>query len=119
MFRDSDGHGARFGSTSVQALSYDASQPGRANGGQDALSIYAAARADGTLTVMVINKTAAALTSDLQLTGFAPAGAAHVWRYSAADLDHILHPSDVAIGGDTLSTTYPASSITLLVLPRA
>jgi hypothetical protein len=119
MFRDSDGQGARFGSTSVQALSYDASQPARANGGQDALSIYAAQRPDGTLTVMVINKTGTALTSDLQLSGFASTGAARVWRYSAADLEHIQHSPDVAVAGETLTTTYPASSITLLVLPRA
>jgi hypothetical protein len=119
MFRDSDGHGARFGSTSVQALSFDPAQADRANGGQDALSIYAAQRPDGTLTVMVINKTAQALTSDLTLTGFTPAAAAQVWRYSAADLSGIQHLADVAVGGQTLTATYSASSITLLVLSPA
>ena len=60
MFRNYDGNGHAFGSTSVRARSFDSSQPSRVNGGQDQLSVYAAQRSgSGALTVMVINKTAA------------------------------------------------------------
>ena len=117
MFRDSDGNGARFGSTSVQALSYDPAQPGRPNGGQDQLAVYAAQRSDGTLTVMVINKTNHALASDLGLSGLTPAASAHLWRYSGSDLKHVQHLADAAVTSHSLHATYPASSITLLVLP--
>jgi Glycoside hydrolase family 44 len=117
MFRDYDGSGATFATTCVRARSFDASQPGRVNGGQDRLSIYATQRSNGTLTVMLINKTGKALSSGLTLKGFTPGSAAQVWRYSGADPHHIVRAANLHPSGNTIQTTYPARSITLLVIP--
>jgi hypothetical protein len=107
MFRNLDGHGAGFGTQSVRASSSD----------QGRLSTYAATRADGTLTVVVVNKTGGALTSPLTVTGMAPTGTATAYTYSAADTSRIV-TSHVAVGRTT-SLTFPANSITTLVVPRA
>ncbi|MCU0294208.1 MAG: S-layer homology domain-containing protein, partial [Thermoanaerobaculaceae bacterium] len=107
VFRSYDGAGASFGETGVQAGSAD----------QGVASVYAAQRtADGALTVVVINKTGTALTSQVTLAGYAPSGAAQVWRYSSANLAAIVHEADLPVGA-AFSATFPASSITLLVVP--
>ena len=104
----------------MQATSFDASQPNRPNGGQDRLSVYAAVRSsDGALTVMVINKTGSALTSPLSVSGFASNGSAQVWRYAAPDTGRIVRAANASVSGGSLTATYPANSITLLVLPAA
>ena len=109
MFRNVDGTGSAFGETGVQASSAD----------QGVLSVYAAQRtADGALTVLVINKSGTALTSQMTLAGYAPSGAAQVWRYSAANLAAIVREADLPVG-PSFSATFPASSITLLVVPGA
>lgn len=111
MFRNYDGAGGRFGATSVHAASAD----------QGRVSIYAAQRepSDGELTLVIINKTTDALDSTLTIAG-APANAiAQAFRFSAADLTHIVHESDVAFSGDSATLALPASSITLLVIPSA
>ena len=109
MYRNYNGHGATFGSTSVRAVS---SNQGR-------LAVYAATRgSDGALTMMVINKTGSALRSPIVLRHFAAGRKARVFRYSSAHLHKIVRPGAVAVGHRRLTTTYPASSITLLVLPR-
>ncbi len=119
MFRNYDGHGSAFGSTSVRARSFDSAQPSRPNGGQDRLAVYAAERTgDHALTVMVINKTGSALTSRLSIKGFSAAGQAQVWRYSAADLGRIARGANATVAGASVSATYPPNSITLLVIPR-
>jgi len=108
MYRNYDGAGSAFGETSVQAASADQSQ----------LAIYAAQRtADNALTIMVVNKTSGDLTSSIALSNFQSSGVAQVWRYSSANLGAILHPSDVAVTASGISTTFPANSITLLVVP--
>jgi Glycoside hydrolase family 44 len=120
MFRNYDGAHHAFGATSVSALSHDPSQPNRPNGGQDSLSVYAAVRSsDGALTVMVINKTNAALTAPLAITGFAAGSQAQVWRYSGADTAHIVQAPSAGVDGGSVTATYPANSITLLVVPAA
>lgn len=118
MYRNSDGHGARFGTTSVRARSFDPAHASRVNGGQDRLSIYAAQRSSGALTVMIINKTARALRSRLSIKGFSAAAKAQVWRYSGANRHAIVHGSDAAVDSNAIRLTYPARSITLLVIPR-
>jgi hypothetical protein len=80
MYRNYDGAGGQFGSTSVQASSSDQGQ----------LAIYAARRNDGALTLMIINKTGGDLESEVALTGFTPQGAAQVYRYSTANLNAIV-----------------------------
>ena len=109
MYRNYDGHGGKFGTTSVRAVS---SNQGR-------LAVYAATRgSDGALTVMVINKTGSAIRSPIQLRHVPAGGKASVFRYSPAHLHAIVHSAAIAVDGRRLTTTYPASSITLLVLPR-
>jgi hypothetical protein len=107
MYRDYDGHGARFGDLYMPSQSSD----------QSALAVYGATRSsDGALTVMVINKTSNSLTSPLALSGFEPATSAQVWQWSG---EAIEHEPDQPVASSGLSATYPADSITLLVIPRA
>jgi hypothetical protein len=108
MYRNYDGAGAAFGETSLQAASAD----------QEKLAVYAARRAsDGALTLMIINKTGQTLTSSLQLASFTLPVSASVWRYSSVNLAAIVRQPDQPLSPTGFSATYPANSITLLVLP--
>lgn len=108
MYRNYDGQGGAFGDTSVGASSADQGQ----------LAVYAALRsADGALTLMIVNKSAASLTSQISLAGFTSSGTAQLFRYSAANLNAIARLADQPVGS-TISATFPASSITLMVLPK-
>ena len=118
MFRGPDGSGSRFGTTSVAARSSSSATSSRPNGGQDKLAIYAAQRADGTLTAIVINKTGGALRSNLVLTGASFARHASMWRYDGSDLHHISRLARATITDGAVRLTYPARSITLLVIPK-
>jgi len=110
MYRNYDGAGAGFGDVAVRAQSTD----------QDQLAIYGAERtADGALTLVVVNKTGSALTSTVALTGFAAAPSARMYHYGAANPGAIVHDADVAVTGNALAVTFPASSITLLAVGRA
>jgi hypothetical protein len=106
MYRNYDGQGGAFGETSVQAES----------SAQDRVAIYAALRQDGALTLMIINKSGADQVSTLRLPGVT-GSAAQVYRYSGADPAHILKGSALPVENQGLSTTFPADSITLLVIP--
>ncbi len=108
MFRNYNGQGGTFGDTSVSATSADQGQ----------LAVYAARRGgDGALTLMVVNKSTDSLTSQINLVGFTSAGTAQVYRYSATNLQAIVRQADQPVGSTT-SATFPASSITLMVLPK-
>ena len=108
MYRNYDGRGGAYGDTWVRSASAD----------QGRLALYAAQRSsDGHLTIMVINKTKEALTSDLNLSGFSPGGSAQVYRYSATNPDQIVRGSDQAVPESGFTATYPAESITLVVVP--
>ncbi len=108
IYRNYDGNHSTFGDTSVQA----------ASGDQGKLAVYAAQRSsDSALTLVVINKTATPLTSPLTLSGFTPSGSAQVYRYSAANLNAIQHLANQAVSASGFSASYPANSITLLVIP--
>ena len=109
IYRNYDGMGGAFGETGVQSVSTD---PG-------SLSVFGALRSDLNLTAIVINKTGNDLTSTLSLANFTPAAAAHVWRYSGANLEAIAAQPDIATTSGSLSTVFPADSITLLVIPPA
>ncbi len=106
MYRNYNGQGGMFGETAVQATSDD----------QSKLSVYAAQRADGTLTIMVINKTTSAQASTLNLSNF-NGTAAQVYSYSQTNLNGIVRTADLAISAGNISTTYAAQSISLLVIP--
>jgi uncharacterized protein (TIGR03437 family) len=109
MYRNYDGIGGAFGETSVGATSADRSS----------LSVYGALRDDLNLTAMVINKTGNDLSSILSLANFSAGSAAHVWRYSGANLNAIVAQPDVPVAAGALSTVFPANSITMLVIPPA
>jgi glycosyl hydrolase family 44 len=110
MYRNYDGRGGAFGDVGVRAASADQAQ----------LAIYAARRSrDGSLTLMIINKTGGDLTSSVGLAGFSPVGSAQVYRYSPANLNAIVKQPNQAVSGSGFSATFPANSITLVVVPPA
>lgn len=110
MYRNYDGQGGAFGDTRVKASSTD----------EASLAVYAAERTgDGALTVMVINKTGSALAPPLSLGNFSAGASAQVFRYSAANLGAIVQEAAWQVSGNSLTASYPAHSITLLVIPRA
>jgi uncharacterized protein (TIGR03437 family) len=110
IFLNYDGNGSQFGGTSVSATTSD----------PDTLSIFAAQRVDSALTILVLNKTTGDVSDSISLANFTPAGSAQVWQYSPANLSAIVHQSSgIAIGGNSLAVTFPAYSMTLLVIPQA
>jgi glycosyl hydrolase family 44/cellulose binding protein with CBM2 domain len=110
MYRNYDGAGSRFGDVSVQAASADQGQ----------LAVYASQRSsDKAMTVMVVNKTGGDLTSPLSLAGFDSTGAAQRFTYGPANLGAIVHGDDLPVTNGNVEATYPANSVTLLVLPPA
>jgi len=107
MYLNYDGNGSGFGETSVKATSAD----------QGKLAIYAAKRTgDKALTLIIINKTGGALTSQIALSNFGPMPVAQVYRYSGANLNAIVHQADQAVSSSGFSATFPANSITLMIL---
>jgi hypothetical protein len=117
IFRNYDGAGGSFGDEAITSTSAD----------QGKLSVYGALRSkDKMLTLVVINKTYGDFTTTLALDNFAASGPAQAFLYSNANLKAIVAQPNVAVtapsGGGTassLSTTFPAQSITLLVIPKA
>jgi uncharacterized protein (TIGR03437 family) len=109
MFLNYDGLGSQFGATSVSATSSDA----------DSLSLFAAQRADSALTILVLNKTAAAIASSVSLANFTPAASAQVWQYSGANLTSIVRQPDAAVSGNSVALAFPAFSMTLIVVPQS
>ena len=108
IYRNYDGSGSRFGDVGVSASSVD----------QGKLAVYAGQRSsDNAVTAMVINKTGGDLSSTMSLTG-SSATTAQVWSYTGADLTHIVRGADIAVSSNQLARTYPANSITLLVVPQ-
>ena len=107
MYLNYDGAHAHFGDVSVAATSAN----------QDQLAVYAAQRTtDGKLTLMIVNKSAQALSSNVGLSGFTAAADAQVYAYSAANLASIVHLADQVVAPTGFTATFPASSITLLIL---
>jgi PKD repeat protein len=107
MYRNYDGNKSGFGDSSVSATVPD----------PDNLSTFAAVRmSDGALTVMVISKVLSGNTPvNLSLANFSGSGVAQAWQLTSANT--IARLADVAYSGSSLSTSVPAQSVTLLVLP--
>jgi hypothetical protein len=108
MYRNYDGNRSAFGDVSVRALS---------TANADNLSVFAAERSsDGALTVMVISKVLSGSTPvTVNLANFSAGASAEVWQLTAANAINRL--SDVAVSGQGFSTSVPAQSVTLFVLP--
>ncbi len=110
LYRNYDGKGSEFGDTSVSATSTN----------QAALSIYGAQRtADGALTMVVINKTTAAIDSKLTISNFKGNTSASLFSYSNANLKAIKTLGNVSLQANVLTYTYPAYSATVVVLAEA
>jgi hypothetical protein len=108
MYRNYDGGDSAFGDTSVSAVAPNV----------DKLSAFAALRkADGALTVMVINKVLTGKTPlTLTLANAAASGTAQVYRLTSTNVIQALPP--LAWSGGALHDTEPAQSITLYILPQ-
>jgi hypothetical protein len=108
MYLNYDGQGGHFGDVSVHAASADQGQ----------LAVYAAKRSsDGALTLMVVNKTTGDLTSPVSVAGLPGTRAAQVWRYGQADTSAIHHDADQQVVDGQFTATFPAYSVTELVVP--
>ena len=105
IYRDYNGHGAKFGNTWVRSTSAN----------QAKLAVYGARRSsDGAYTILVINKTASALRSRLSLSGIPPSGKAQVWRWTGGAIDRM---TDRSVPTSGFEATYPGRSLTLYVTP--
>ncbi|HSY35883.1 MAG TPA: glycoside hydrolase family 44 protein [Acidobacteriaceae bacterium] len=117
IYRNYDGNKSTFGNTALSSTSAN----------QGSISIYGAVRSsDSAITIVVINKTYGALTSTLSLANYpeVTATTAESFLYSNANLTAIVAQPNVTVtppaAGSTTSTinaTFPAQSITLLVVP--
>ncbi len=105
IFRNFNGHGAKFGGTWVRSTSDD----------QARLAVYGAARAAG-YTILVINKTATDLTSSLNLDHIAATGPAQVYEWAGSG---IARQPNRPIAGGGIAATYSARSMTLYVIPAS
>ncbi|MCB9450608.1 MAG: hypothetical protein H6672_04170 [Anaerolineaceae bacterium] len=80
------------------------------------VTVYAALRDDGALTLIVVNLLDTEQRRQIQLDGFTSEDVAAVWRF---DADHLAEQIDdlKLTNGDTL--TLPAQSVTLYIVPPA
>ncbi|MBN1411474.1 MAG: glycoside hydrolase family 44 protein [Spirochaetales bacterium] len=109
MYLNYDGSGGKFGETSVQASSTD----------QGTLAIYAAQRtSDNALTIIVVNKAAVGQGTTVTLSGFSPAAQAQLYRYSSANLGAVIHEANLDVSADVIEEIFPASSISLIIVPQ-
>jgi hypothetical protein len=107
MYRNYDGSGNQFGDTSITSVSTDQTQ----------LSVYGAVRSsDKALTIMVVNKTTAAIQTSLSVANFASTGTAAVYTYSGTNLNQITAGSPVAVVSNEVQYSFPSYSATLFVL---
>ncbi len=108
MYRNYDGSKSTFGDLSVRATVPN----------PDELAAFASVRSrDGALTVMVLSKFMTDTTPvTLNLANFAPRRTAQVWQMSGANTS-IQRLSDLVVAGGSLTTSVPARSITLFVIP--
>jgi hypothetical protein len=109
LYRNYDGNRSTFGDVHVRATAPD----------PDTLSAFAAQRrSDRALTVMLIHKQLSGNTPvTLSLAGFAAGGKAQVWQLTSANA--ITRLADLTLSSNSISTTLPPQSVTLLVIPAA
>jgi hypothetical protein len=81
---------------------------------QSAVSLYAARRDDGVLTLIAINRGPDTAAETVQLIGFAPGAAATVWRLDAS---HNADPVEPVLFESVTALTLPAYSVTLFEIP--
>lgn len=110
MYRDYDGLRSTFGDTSVRATS---------TANADNLSVFAAERSsDNAVTVMVVSKVLSGTTPvTITLANASPGSSAQAWQLTASNT--ITRLPDLAVGGQSLTLTVPAQSVTLVVIPTS
>jgi hypothetical protein len=92
----------RFGQTLLSSQSVD-----------DLVTIYAAQREDGALTLIVVNLADDEQTRSLTIDNFGTIGTAEVWQFDPKHNAEQLEAVDLSTGEITL----PGQSVTLYVLP--
>jgi alpha-L-arabinofuranosidase len=80
------------------------------------VSIFASAREDGTLTLMVVNLGDDEATKTLQIDGFTPGGAAEVWLFDAEHNAEQIGSLEIT---DGTTITVPGRSMTLYAIPAS
>jgi alpha-L-arabinofuranosidase len=108
LYRNYDGQGGEFGSTSIAAKVPD----------PDTVSAFAALRGgDGAMTVVVINKQLdRAAKAAISLANFAGAGVSEVWQLANNEL---ARRPDTPLSDGTLHAELPPQSVTLFVVRGA
>ena len=96
---------ARFGTELLAAQSND-----------PLVTVYAAQRDDGAVTVMVVNLGDDEATKTISVSGFAAGAEAEVWRF---DQDTDAEQIESVAFSDGMSVTVPGQSLTLYVIPPA
>lgn len=101
IYRNYDGRGSKFGDQGIRATSSD----------QEKVSIYAATRNDGILTIVIVNKS----LEDIEINLAVPTvvGTAKVYQYSEQELNQIVRLDDRPLNGNVL---LPKNSIQLLAV---
>ncbi|MEO6209125.1 MAG: glycoside hydrolase family 44 protein [Gemmatimonadaceae bacterium] len=108
IYRNYDGAGAKYGDTWVKTASSD----------QARVAMYSSLRtSDGALTIMVVNKSATSQAAHVLLAHFTPAGKASVYTFSSASTA-IVKGADVWVRPGGVTISFPASSITLVVVGK-
>jgi hypothetical protein len=116
IYRNYDGANSTFGDMALPSTSLMGTQQA-----QGQLSVYGALRtADNMVTVVVINKTYGDFTNTiLTLANVAPNGTAQVYLFSSANLAQIVQQPNLTLSASsTLTATFPAQSITMIVVPK-
>jgi len=80
------------------------------------VTVYAAQRADGAVTVLVINLGDDEATKTLAINVFTAGAEAEVWRFDQATEAEQIEPLAYS---DGLSVTVPGQSLTVYVIPPA
>jgi hypothetical protein len=119
MYRNYDGLDGTFGQTNIRATVPN----------PDQVSAFASLRADGALTVMVINKNLYSTSSpttaiSLNLSNFAHGSSAQLWQLAATNPSNqtvaaINHLANVNFSADSLSLNVPAESVSMFVIPSS
>jgi len=81
---------------------------------QSAISLVAARRDDGALTLMAINRGPDTAVETVQLIGFAPGGPAAVWRLDETHNAALVEP---ILFAEVTALTLPGYSVTLYEIP--
>ncbi|HEX2573467.1 MAG TPA: glycoside hydrolase family 44 protein [Polyangia bacterium] len=108
LYRNYDGAGGSFGGVSVSA----------ATSLTDVVVYAATDPASGLVTVVLVNKRTTQVDTTLRLLNFTPGASARSYGYVAQAGAQITRGADVAAGSGRLTLRLPASSMTLLAIPK-